>query len=1422
MPAVAPSGHQRPPGADRSNKLKPLPPPTARDDEDETTTDDDSSDEDAALEMDGQELWTQNYCATCDCLIEPGEGLAGAGAAEAAPTPHTSLKSRSGTIKARGPDGGSDVAQQQNPHGPNAASKGAAATSNTSSNGNKGADLKRTNSAGRLHARGPNGPLGPHKRTGSAGSRLNALSELRPTTKLHPTQDDVKGKGKASSGQEAKGPGRRSPAISRRGSSASVKSLNHSGSGPSSTKSDDGTGSGPVKPKSRGFLGGLTPAALKQQQAEMAEKKRAPTQLYCSERCRAIDQNRSTGLGELTQYLSQPLQPVAPAAAWVSGGGWVVGPAASQWPRSTSLSSVSIPYVTGTPESECMCADCLDKCADGGSAGGATVPSGASDTTESSGGYIYGRPATRQKMRTASGRIVTPLNLHPPGSSPTVDSYFPAVPGHPSHAKRDSTSSLRSRPGDGAGHDADRHRSNPVPSAAATVRPPPRTASTGPVGSASTADTESSGSHVSLWEPKLRRPSEATGSGTIKRTSPSRRPVRAHGSESLNSGRTTVTATPAITPRQSMMSQQPLAPLSSDRHPSGVDAQVMPVPTVTHSAGHRTELSSGGAATRNSRAQSTSTASASAASFATSPLNLLRGSSVHQHAAPSVDVWNEHVGSPPSALAGGVAATHASLLSRSLASSENTLPGSSSITVSGQKDDARQRHQSGQSSHAAAASDKRATTANIDIAQGMGRTSSRDAEGRRNGGEGRSMNELSLAVGSLKLAQTRAHQRHASTSLYDDHPPKHSRRLSLFGPVTATAERRPSTGTSGSNSGWFRSISSAWATLRGAPAELDRMGDLESGRGGDDGVQEAGSVEHAVMDQGSRARTGPASSSRSTVQFREPAAPLRRGTSSQGSSRTPAEASSSLPEHKERPDATPTQSLVAKPTIRRGRVPAFVKEIGHGEIPGDATDNFGVQGSSYRSATDTAIGASPESRSREGSLSRVATAADEEKARRRQERKEASRQRRSRDIHVLPPLLAPISRNSSSTNLLYGNAPHSARGTSHGRPRTHSTTPQMVVGSAGSNVVQHVAVPPHRSTTPGFVGHSNGPPSPAAMMRSPFQGAFPPIVGADGRTIVSPSRPGSAAGYYSTGTSPRAKGLGWGAMTSIAAAPLSAQLPGTGGHHHPQHHHSTSIGYGHAAAVASRATQHAAHRHSHHAGHGHGHGHHQVSHGAHGAQRGAHPVRHNTSLQLGTLGMLGAHPHGHAPVVGRHSTMPHLIKRSPTPSVPEDGGEMTSQDLTSGDFIPRPNSAMTQAQRSRAAMMPPPRSRSSMGVDSAVGHRQSAAASVQQHAHEVAGDASGGLGPAHAVAQPERPASSQNTWSYEALPGLKTYPVLQLPNRETHDVYDQGWGLDSGGLAKHLTGRAQREDSEGAPIDGQADGGPAPPQHRKKLFYFDA
>lgn len=211
---------------------------------------------------------------------------------------------------------------------------------------------------------------------------------------------------------------------------------------------------------------------------------------------------------------------------------------------------------------------------------------------------------------------------------------------------------------------------------------------------------------------------------------------------------------------------------------------------------------------------------------------------------------------------------------------------------------------------------------------------------------------------------------------------------------------------------------------------------------------------------------------------------------------------------------------------------------------------------------------------------------------------------------------------------------------------------------------------------------------------------------------------------------------------------------------------------------------------------------------------------------------LGAPPNSAGqPVLGRHSTMPVTLHRSPTPSVPEDGGEMSSQDLTSGDFVPRPSSAMAGGQQGRrhhrTSLMPPPRSRSSLGMHSA--HRIQPLTSTEGAAVAALTPASEEV-PAEGYPQHHAEAEPGRTWSYDHLSGLKTYPILQLPDRETHDVYDAAWGLDAGGLAKHLGQDAGANADARTPRSSQPKGTEEArgvqkgfqPQTRKKLFYFDA
>ncbi|TKY85257.1 hypothetical protein EX895_006337 [Sporisorium graminicola] len=1431
MPLAAGLGGARPPGAAHkpANGSGPTPGPSRPnpklmrdsavaddDDDDQETTTDDSSDEEAAFEMDGQELWTQTYCVTCDCLIEPGEGIAKTGTTSAtgtSPVTHTTLKSRSGTIKARGPSA-PDTADDTR----------AAAASKQSPNPAKApgpTPLKRTHSAGRLHAKAGAGPLGPHKRTGSAGSRLHALSELRPTTKLH----DDKAKPKAA-GRDASH-GRKSPATSRPNSAASNRSHSNS-SGPSSFKSNEAThasnannttSDSQARAKKRGFLGGLglTPATLKQQEDELAAKRKAPTPLYCSERCRLIDERRSSGLGELTQYLSQPLVPPN-NAAWATPP-----PPPHTWTRSASVSSMPLQMAVNTPESECLCPECMDKYADGSSASGAGIPSGASDTaTESSSGYVYGRGAA-QKPRTASGRLITPLGLHPPGTS--TEGYFPQYT--PSYAMTPAAqNSPRVRAAEVAPHSE----------AARYSSVPPRTSSAASAGKASTAGTEgsvfSSGSGSSLWEPRLKPRSNSgvrssngfSGEGNAAGTA---------------SGLSTSTATPAITPRQSM-----IVPSSSGPHSSARAARRLSVlgfaPTheVDEEAQHQSEASRAISPAYTLPHRPSSRSHQASLLLATSPLKLLDKSSQH-HAAPSIDLFSDHVGSP---------GAKGSLLSRSLAS-EHTLMGASGITLTNQHTlasssslhdhaELESEQPQRQASQDADLSGRRPTAMSQSYSYQSFNDPSRLSQSSRNAD---SSDSLSMAVGSLKLAQSRASGPLAAMSRRgtdtSESRPTDLRRLSLFGVAGAPARRNSnavsiSSSNSGStSSGWLRSLSSAWLNWRSTASPAPMQTDSEVFHSMDDSDEwPSRSARETFRRESSASR----SSSSQKVSYASKRASSTRDVSM---ARSSSQHSDKLQPLDDRSAAiTPTQSLVAKPTIRRGYVPAYVSEIGQGDIPGDSLP-------ADLKTHAGAVGATPDpaqrlARARVDSFTRVMDADAVQK--------KASK-RRSRDISVLPPLLAPISRSGSSTNL-YAQVPRSARAYSTGRTWSAANTPQMYVGSAGSSHQQPLSAG----------GHGQPPHSPT-LMRSPYHSSLA-LTHDAARAALSPSRPNSAAGYHSlhhsAGTSPRAKGLGWGAMTSIASPPASSSIPHAG--------HRQSISYGHAAAVATRASVNQparGHAHHHHQHHHHAHQHTHQHHHRHQHSWHEHGSAHdhsssasdqhlaggqgNERVALGHMMSLGAPPTSSSQAASsRHSTMPATLHRSPTPSVPEDGGEMSSHALTSGDFVSRPNSAMagqTGRRHHRTSLMPPPRSRSSMGMHPTHSHHRtvqpSTATDVQPPLTPASEDvdAEDGVQPApHHEAQREPP----RTWSYDHLAGLKTYPILQLPDRETHDVYNPAWGLDAGGLAKHLgqearlprssTASTRQGDVEGSSTAGDAaENGSSTVQmgfqpHRKKLFYFDA
>ncbi|KAI3476415.1 hypothetical protein L1887_62067 [Cichorium endivia] len=174
---------------------------------------------------------------------------------------------------------------------------------------------------------------------------------------------------------------------------------------------------------------------------------------------------------------------------------------------------------------------------------------------------------------------------------------------------------------------------------------------------------------------------------------------------------------------------------------------------------------------------------------------------------------------------------------------------------------------------------------------------------------------------------------------------------------------------------------------------------------------------------------------------------------------------------------------------------------------------------------------------------------------------------------------------------------------------------------------------------------------------------------------------------------------------------------------------------------------------------------------------------------------LGAPPNGignrggGGGISGRHATMPSALQRNSD----AERARGRRRNVFAGPHLGRLYQPTPTRPGGAAWASPPP-------------HVAQAAASIPLH-HE----------------EPPR------TWSYDQLSGLKTYPILQLPDRETHDVYDAAWGLDAGGLAKHL-GQVPADVQRGArpahnerrtsTDQGSVQMGFQP--HRKKLFYFDA
>lgn len=1084
--------------------------------------------------MDGQHLWNQNYCSVCDRLIEPGSGVglqassssSSKTAAAVAPTATTFRKGSTASSAASSPT----VASQLSPSSRGAGASGLKSNSGTVKQKYTEGTIKRANGKGKEKA----ASTGP-RRNNSHGSRLNALSGLKPTTKLH--------------GDDPAAP--------------ASKQLGHRRGSSIGSKLDTTTASDAEAPAAstatllqRSKKGGLLALASAQLEDD-GNQDQAPLPLYCSETCRDIDQQVTpAGLVELNQlYVSQPGSYSNPWAPQWSPD-LPLQQASRVWPRTASMTS--IPAYAGSNSSvkafetessaPCTCQDCMDK----NSASG-TVPSWASDTTESSNGYVLGRgggaagtsSARYQKQRTRSGRIMTPQNLNPPSGG--EEGYFPRM--SEASRRKQSVSSVTSNPGG---------------------RSLQGVASSEASGDSS---APSMGSYQSFWEPR----------------------VKAGRSQKQTAGQTDEGA-PSSAATMTFSKGSGAMNRTRDSTISGISLGTQG--TVTPSVGSMTT---------NATVVPAAHSLGSSLTVGSSPLRLLRQGD--HRAAASVDVSTNEAQSPPNRPMG-----------TSLAS-ERTL-GTSAQTV---------------------AADGRLRTSSRDRANRQTRARSmllhlpdEDSRGGRSSpaisvqspdeslglaSPGASSMSLTASAGpadamsALRTAASGSQPTSRDTKIATNDPRRHSSGGSLLFPV--------------SSSGWLKSLSSAWTSLRAPQLQSQRSQQDDSSFSSSSLLAPNSTSSRRSSDGSGISSDRPTtinSSNSNNSDRRSSAASDASGLSRSLATESLSKVLSST--QLDRHDG----ATVTRPGANRGRVPAFAREIGQGQIPGE-------QGSSRvndaRLAATSRSPPSPRSQDHAGQQqqdrhdssasqhhpmatsyrSRHGTGEDEEERRRR--RKAEQRHQRSKDVTMLPPLLAPSNRTNSSSNLhrpgrshSYVHMPQQGRNSSRGRDPAGSGATFMV-GSAGSPSLIIGGI--HRPVTPNAIAAArarlSGARSPEIVLNGKDKGMTPDGLprAASTQDMVSSARPG---------TSPR-RTPGLGAMTPIRSPPSGGSGSTAAGHR------STASGHRHTTSGSSSGS--------------------------------------GTHVPLGHVGMLGYHPHGSTPINGRHHTMP---VRTSTPIVPEHGGEMSGAALT--------------------------------------------------------------------------------------------------------------------------------------------------------------
>ncbi|CAD6950213.1 unnamed protein product [Tilletia laevis] len=495
---------------------------------------------------------------------------------------------------------------------------------------------------------------------------------------------------------------------------------------------------------------------------------------------------------------------------------------------------------------------------------------------------------------------------------------------------------------------------------------------------------------------------------------------------------------------------------------------------------------------------------------------------------------------------------------------------------------------------------------------------------------------------------------------------------------------------------------------------------------------------------------------------------------------------------------------LTKPATRRGSVPFFTQEVGHGQIPGDAADSLEDADGRPRSFSSSSH-QTPASHPHRHSISNGAAAGVDSVERRKlakQEQQRAHRHQRSRDVSMLPPLLAPNARSNSASSsnlrMMHGSAlvhPGNARASSHGR--IAPAAPPL--GSFGGlTAAPGVSIPP--------------------TIRSPrsFQGValVDPLVNG-----FSPTRSSTIQTVY--GSSPRGR-LGWGSSmtplsaagsaTSSAAITPVASAVNLAMMGQPQ---SYSASYRPTSTPAFAGLTQGAHGHSH-----------SHSHALPPTPSAAPPA-------TGHLGMLGSLPPSHTAHFNRHATMPSF--RSSTPSVPEHGGEMSSEALSrAGAASPtikvfaRGGSGFVQPAggplrpRSGAGWRGEGPAQQALPVGAIENITFLTQEQYQEHLQQQSQQQQMYPHQQQQQQKQQRYDRSRRTWSHEALSSMagsgKTYPIMALPgNGEVHDVYDSEWTSIIGST------RQRRDASDGSTDTTPSAANPGTTtgtQQRKALFHF--